>query len=100
MTATMLQTLPWTPQRAGFIKINSEKSIVGKKFTVTINGKLYTGRFEDQKPFWRSAARVGLDLYLIDPDNTINVDATGDCPNIESITLKIDGANVVIKPKP
>lgn len=99
MTATMLQTLPWSPQRAGFIKINSEKSIVGKKFTVTINGKMNTGIFEDQKPFWRSATGVGLDLYVIDADNTINVDATGDCPNIESITLKIDGANVVITPK-
>lgn len=99
MAATMLVKLPWTPQRAGFIKINSDDSIVGKKFTVTINGKLYTGRFEDHKPFWRSAAGVGLDLYLIDADNTINVEAVGDCPNIESITLKIDGANVVITPK-
>lgn len=99
MTANMLVTLPWTPQRGDFIKINSDKSVVGRKFTVTINGKLYSGRIERYKPFWRWTTNTGLDFYVISGDNSIAVDATGDCPNIESITLKVDGANVVITPK-
>ena len=99
MTATMLQKLPWTPQRDYFIKINSDKSVDGQLFTVTINGKVYKGRFEVGKPFWRSATGVGLDIYLIDAGNTISVDAVGDCPNIESITLKIGSVNVPITPK-
>lgn len=96
MTATMLQTLPWTPQRANFIKINSAESVVGKKFTVTINGKSYSGSFVQANPFWRSTTDVGLDFYVIDTDNTITVDKIGACPNIESIALKIDGAEVII----
>lgn len=95
----MLQTLPWTPQRDSFIKINSAESVVGKSFTVTINGKSYTGTFGDANPFWRSTTDVGLDFYYIDGNNNISVDQIGACPNIESITLKIDGANVVITPK-
>ena len=99
MTATMLQTLPWTPQRSSFIKINSDESVDGKKFTVTINGKAYSGTFGNAKPFWRSSTGVGLDVYNIDVGNSISVDKIGDCPSIQSITLKIDGANVVITPK-
>lgn len=99
MTATMLQTLPWTPQRASLIKINSGESVKGKRFTVTINGKAYSGSFEVGQAFWRSAVGEGLDLYVIDTDNTISVDQRGNCPNIESITLKIDGVNVPITPK-
>ena len=99
MTATMLQTLPWTPQRASFIKINSKESVEGKTFTVTINGKSFTGTFGDSLPLWRNASGVGLDIYTIDVDNTISVDQLGDCPIIQSITLKIDGANVPITPK-
>lgn len=99
MTATMLQTLPWTPQRDSLIKINSAESVVGKTFTVTINGKSFTGTFGDALPLWRSASGVGLDIYTIDGENSISVDKMGDCPSIQSITLKIDGANVVITPK-
>ena len=99
MTATMLQTLPWTPQRASFIKINSVKSVKGKPFIVTINGKSFTGTFDDNLPLWRSASGVGLDIYNIGSDNTITVDQIGNCPVINSITLKIDGANVPITPK-
>ena len=99
MTATMLQKLPWTPQRDYFIKINSDVSVDGKPFIVTINGKVYKGTFGEAKPFWRSTTGVGLDLYQIDAGNTISVDAVGDCPNIESITLQIGGANVPITPK-
>lgn len=99
MTATMLQTLPWTPQRASLIKINSGKSVKGKPFTVTINGKSFTGTFDDNLPLWRSASGVGLDIYNMDSDNTITVDQLGNCPVINSITLKIDGANVPITPK-
>lgn len=92
----MLVTLPWTPQRGDFIKINSDASVVGKKFTVTINGKLYSGRIERYKPFWRWTTNTGLDFYVISGDNSIAVDATGDCPTIESISLKVDGLNVPI----
>lgn len=99
MTATMLKTLPWTPQRDSLIKINSVKSVKGKVFTVTINGKSFTGTFDDSLPLWRSASGVGLDIYTIDSDNTISVDQIGNCPVINSITLKIDGANVPITPK-
>ena len=99
MTATMLVTLPWTPQRASMIKINSAESVDGKPFTVTINGKSYSGTFGNAKPFWRSTTDVGLDFYVIDEDNSISVDKMGACPNIESITLKIGGVNVPITPK-
>lgn len=99
MTATMLQTLPWTPQRSSFIKINSGESVNGKTFTVTINGKSFTGSFGNALPLWRSASGVGLDIYIIDDDNSISVDKIGDCPSINSITLKIDGVNVPITPK-
>lgn len=99
MTATMLQTLPWTPQRDSLIKINSVKSVKGKPFTVTINGKSFTGTFGNSLPLWRSASDAGLDIYTIDSDNTISVDQIGNCPAINSITLKIDGVNVPITPK-
>ena len=99
MTATMLQKLPWTPQRDYFIKINSDVSVDGKPFIVTINGKVYKGTFGESKPFWRSTTNVGLAVYLIDAGNTISVDVVGDCPNIESITLKIGSINVPITPK-
>lgn len=99
MTATMLQTLPWTPERASLIKINSVESVKGKTFTVTINGKSFTGTIDDNLPFWRSTSGVGLDFYNIGVDNTITVDQLGNCPIINSITLKIDGANVPITPK-
>lgn len=99
MTATMLQTLPWTPQRDSLIKINSAKSVKGKPFTVTINGKSFTGTFDDSLPLWRSTNSVGLDIYMIDEDNSISVDQIGNCPSIQTITLKIDGANVPITPK-
>ena len=96
ITATMLQTLPWTPQRGSFIKINSDESVDGKQFTVTINGKSYSGTFGNANPFWRSTTDVGLDFYMIDEVNSISVDKKGACPNIESITLKIGGVNVPI----
>ena len=78
--------------------VNSKESIKGKTFTVTINGKSYSGNFSGVE-FWRSSAGVGLDIYMIDDDNSIAVDKVGACPNIESITLTIDGANVPITPK-
>ena len=96
MTATMLQTLPWTPARDSFIKINSGESVDGKQFTVTINGKSYSGTIGISNAFWRSTTDVGLDFYDIGADNTITVDKIGACPNIDSITLKIGGVNVPI----
>lgn len=92
----MLVQLPWTPQRDYFIKLNSDKSPVGKRYNVTINGKSYSGIIADSGAFWRNTANVGLDFYRIESDYRIAVDEYGDCPNIESITLKIDGANVPI----
>ena len=99
MTATMLQKLPWTPARDTFIKINCDESVDGKPFTVTINGKAYSGTFGTSNSFWRSTTDVGLDFYDIGADNSITVDKIGACPSIESITLKIGGVNVPITPK-
>ena len=95
----MLQNLPWTPQRAYFIKINSAVSVVGNRFTVTLNGKLYSGIIELNKPFWRFTTDVGLNIYAIDDDNSIAVDIIGDCPIINKIKLKIGGVNVLVLPK-
>ena len=92
----MLVKLPWTPQRDYFIQLNGDKSPVGKRYNVIINGRSYYGTIADSGPFWRSTTNVGLDFYSIESDYRIAVDGYGDCPNIESITLKIDGANVPI----
>lgn len=92
----MLVKLPWTPQRDYFIKLNTDKSPVGKRYNVTINGRSYSGIISDSGPFWRSTTDVGLDFYRIESDYRIAVDQYGDCPNIESIMLKIDGVNVPI----
>ena len=99
MTATMLQTLPWTPQRDSFIKINSAESVKGKPFTVRINGTSFTGTFDNALPLWRKTTGVGLDIYNVDDYNSIAVDKLGDCPVINSIKLKIDGVDVPITPK-
>ena len=95
MTATMLVTLPWKPSRSTIMKINSGESINNKSFTVTINGKAYTGNFADRY-FWKYTEHDYLSIYNISEDNQITVDNNGTCPNIESITLKIDGVNVPI----
>lgn len=80
------------------MKINSDESINNKAFTVTINGKSYTGNFAD-RIFWKYTENDYLSVYDISADNVITVDKHGNCPNIESITLKIDGVNVPISPK-
>lgn len=100
MTATMLVKLPWTPQRDYFIKINSTTSPVGQPYIVTINGRSYSGTIAGSGPFWRNTAGAGLDFYLIESDYRISVDVFGDCPNIESVSLKINGINVPITLKP
>lgn len=99
MTATMLVTLPWTPQRASIIKINSNESINGSTFTVTINGETYENTLVEGRPFWENSSGVGLTLYHISDANEIVVDKMGDCPAIESITLNIEGVDVPIKLK-
>lgn len=99
MTANMLVTLPWTPQRANFIKINSGESVKGKSFTVTIDEMGYEGTFVEGQTFWEDPMGAGLTIYLITDTNEIVVDQKGNCPDIESITLKIDGVNVPITPK-
>lgn len=100
MTATMLVKLPWTPQRDYFIKLNTDKSPVGRPYIVTINGRSYSGIIADSGPFWRNTSGAGLDFYRIESDYRIAVDQYGDCPNIESISLKIDGINVNITTMP
>ena len=99
MTATMLVTLPWTPQRASMIKINSAESVKGKQFAVTINGMGYEGTLVDGKSLWEDPMGAGLSIYHISDTNEIVVDKKGDCSDIESITLKIGGVNVPITPK-
>ena len=95
MTATMLVTLPWTPARGTIMKINSDESIKNKVFTVTINGKSYTGNFADRY-FWKYTENDYLSIYIISDDNEITVDNNGNCPSMESIKLSIDGVNVPI----
>ena len=99
MTATMLVSLPWTPQRASFIKINTDESIKGKSFTVTLNGLSTSSVFEASNEFWNSGADGGLTIYQISDDNIVTLDVYHGSPAIESITLKIDGVNVPITPK-
>ena len=96
MTANMLVTLPWTPERAGFIKINTDESIKGKSFTVTLNGKSTSGVFENNNEFWNSGEDGGLTIYLISDDNIVTLDVYHGSPAIESIKLKIDGVDVPI----
>ena len=96
MTATMLVTLPWTPQRASMIKINSTESIKGSVFAVTINEIGYEGTLVDGQSFWEDPVGAGLTIYHISDTNEIVVDKKGDCPAIESIKLKIEGVDVPI----
>lgn len=96
MTANMLVTLPWSPQRASIIKVNSTESIKNSTFIVTINGESYDNTFVVGRPFWENSSGAGLTLYNISDANEIVVDKKGNCPAIESITLKIDGVNVPI----
>lgn len=96
MTATMLVTLPWSPQRASMIKINSPESIKGSTFNVAINEIGYEGTLVAGKSFWEDPMGAGLTIYQISDTNEIVVDKKGDCLAIESITLKIDGVNVPI----
>lgn len=96
LTANMLVTLPWTPQRANFIKINSAESVNGKPFTVTINQIGYEGTLVKGQSFWEDPMGAGLTIYLITDTNEIVVDQKGDCPAIESIKLKIEGVDVPI----
>lgn len=95
----MLVTLPWTPQRANFIKINSDESVKGKHFTVTIDEMGYEGTLVDGQTFWEDPMGAGLTIYLISDTNEIVVDQKGNCPTIESIKLKIEGVDVPITPK-
>lgn len=95
----MLVTLPWTPQRANFIKINSVKSVKGKPFTVTINQMGYEGTLVEGQTFWEDPMGAGLTIYHISDTNEIVVDQKGNCPTIGSIKLKIEGVDVPITPK-
>lgn len=95
----MLVTLPWTPQRASIIKVNSTDSINGSTFIVTINGESYDNTFVVGRPFWENSSGAGLTINNISDANEIVVDKMGDCPAIESITLNIEGVDVPIKLK-
>ena len=92
----MLVTLPWTPQRATIMKINSPVSIKGSTFAVTINEIGYDGTLVEGQSFWEDPMGAGLTIYQISGTNEIVVDKKGDCPAIESIKLKIDGVDVPI----
>ena len=92
----MLVTLPWTPQRATIIKINSPESIKGSAYTVTIGGIGYEGTFVEGQSLWEDPIGAGLTIYHITDTNEIVVDQKGDCPVIESIKLKIEGVDVPI----
>ena len=96
MTANMLVTLPWTPQRATIININSTESITGMTFTVTINGESYYDTLFEGRPFWENSSGAGLTVYHISDANEIVVDQKGDCPAIESIKLNMEGVDVPI----
>ena len=96
MTANMLVTLPWTPQRASMIKINSAESIIGMVYTTTINGESYSDTFAEGRAFWENSSGAGLSMYRISDANEIVVDKKGDCPAIESIKLNIEGVDVPI----
>ena len=96
MTATMLVKLPWTPERASFIKINSGESIIGNTFGVTINGETYQDTLFDGRPFWENSSGAGLTVYHVTEANEIVVDQKGDCPAIESIKLNMEGVDVPI----
>lgn len=95
----MLVTLPWTPQRASLIKINSAESVKGKHFTVTIDEMGYESTLVDGQTFWEDPMGAGLTIYHISDTNEIVVDQKGNCPTIESIKLKIEGVDVPITPK-
>lgn len=96
MTATMLVTLPWTPERATIIKINSPESIKGSVYTVAIDEMGYEGTLVEGQTFWEDPMGAGLTIYHISDANEIVVDQKGDCPVIESIKLKIEGVDVPI----
>ena len=78
------------------IKINSTESIIGSVFTVTINGESYDETLFEGRPFWENSSGVGLTVYHITEANEIVVDQKGNCPNIESIKLNIEGVDVPI----
>ena len=78
------------------IKINSPESIKGSVYSVAINEIGYEGTLVEGQSFWEDPMGAGLTIYLISDTNEIVVDKKGDCPNIDSITLKIDGVNVPI----
>lgn len=92
----MLVTLPWTPERATIIKINSPESIKGKQFTVTINQMGYQSTLVDGQTFWEDPMGAGLTIYQISDANEIVVDQKGNCPVVETIKLKIEGVDVPI----
>lgn len=96
----MLVKLPWTPERASFIKINTDESIKGKSFKVTLNGKTTSSVFEASQQFWDSGSDGGLTIYLISDDNTVTLDVYHGSPAIESIQLEIDGKNIPIVYQP
>ena len=78
------------------IKINSPESIKGSVYAVTINEIGYEGTLVKGQSFWEDPNGAGLTIYHISDTNEIAVDKKGDCPDIESIKLKIEGVDVPI----
>ena len=93
ISGTLLVSLPWTPQRAGIFKINTAESIVGKPFSININGTVNAGVFGSGNLLWQSGSGA-LTQYLISEDNTVVVDKMGNPPIVDNLTISIDGREV------
>lgn len=93
ISGTLLVSLPWSPQRASIFKINTTESIKGKPFSININGTVTTGVFGAGNLLWQSGSGA-LTIYAISDDNSVAVDKMGNPPNVDSLTLSIDGSVV------
>lgn len=85
--------MPWSPKREAVFKINTTESINGKPFSININGTVHTGVFGAGNLLWQSGSGA-LTIYLIGDDNSVVVDKMGNPPNVDSLTLTIDGREV------
>lgn len=74
-------------------KINTTESIVGKSFSVNINGTVNTGVFGVGNALWQSSSGA-LTVYSISEDNIVTADTMGQLPNVDSFTISIDGRDV------
>ena len=71
-------------------KINITESIVGKPFSVSINGTVNTDVFGVGNALWQTS-NGALTIYNISEDNIVTADTMGQLPNVDSFTISIDG---------